>query len=431
MKKALLLSENGNYRDYNNFGCSPHLLESFIGWLSEQKANIAELNLALYLFNNEVLLDTLISLASVGVKVTVYSIPIEGYDNRYPRSIIEYHSGISLGNFTKYDLANKVYGRIRKEHIHNFELRIVPHMYLRSKRVHPFSRGSMPYSLHIKSFAATMKNGDLYAGLTSSNFAVRDAQKNEAAVICQLDEPEALSTTDFYLGLYENSISFFDFDASGDYSHFQVRMRPTPPKSRTMYVAPFYSDSASDFEANASSIVNRAKSRLIVCAQHISAYNYAYEDWDKSPAQIRKPGFLSAVIERANSGITTSFLSQTYVDSLGTHNCRSPENKGAFIGFVDAAKKAKCSYYVNEDTHSKFIVSDNHVILTTCNFTPTQFIYIPRVEIEQFERMPDLSYSGIHCEIGAYFVVSSSGFADQVSEEFNKMIQLPRTQRMF
>lgn len=56
MKKALLLSENGNYRDYNNFGCSPHLLESFIGWLSEQKANIAELNLALYLFNNEVLL---------------------------------------------------------------------------------------------------------------------------------------------------------------------------------------------------------------------------------------------------------------------------------------------------------------------------------------------------------------------------------------
>ena len=104
---------------------------------------------------------------------------------------------------------------------------------------------------------------------------------------------------------------------------------------------------------------------------------------------------------------------------------------GTFIGFVDAAKKAKCSYYVNEDTHSKFIVSDNHVILTTCNFTPTQFIYIPRVEIEQFERMPDLSYSGIHCEIGAYFVVSSSGFADQVSEEFNKMIQLPRTQRMF
>lgn len=431
MKGILLQTEHGDSRDYNSLGCSPQTLNSFISWLSTHKNEIKELSLALYLFNNEHLFDALLSLTDAGIKVTVYSIPLEGYDDRYPMAIADSATGKPKGLYSKYDLAKVVYHRAETAQSMNFQLRIVPHMYLRSKRVHPFSRGSMPYSLHIKTFSALMKTGEMYAGLTSSNLAVRDAQKNEISVLCQLGKAEMEATKDFYQGLYENSIPIADFDNAADYSHYQITMRPTPPKSRTMYIAPFYYDSASLFEEHISSIVTKASRRILICAQHISAYNYSYEDRTKTPIQVQKPGFLNAVLDQVKVGVNTQFLSQTYVDNTGLNNCRAPENKGAFIGFVEAARKAHCSYYVNADTHGKFIVADDHVLLTTCNFTPTQFIYIPSVEIPEFDRMPGLSYSGIHCEIGAYFVISSTTFSEQVNKEFSDMVRLPRTQKMF
>ena len=81
MKGILLQAEHGNSREYNNLGCSPQTLESFIPWLSLHKNEIKELYFALYLFNNEHLLGSLPSLSDAGIKVVVCSIPLEGYDD--------------------------------------------------------------------------------------------------------------------------------------------------------------------------------------------------------------------------------------------------------------------------------------------------------------------------------------------------------------
>ena len=47
------------------------------------------------------------------------------------------------------------------------------------------------------------------------------------------------------------------------------------------------------------------------------------------------------------------------------------------------------------------------IIYCTYNFTPTQFIYLDKVNIPMFKNMPDLSYKGIHCEVGLHVVIEN------------------------
>ena len=111
-----------------------------------------------------------------------------------------------------------------------------------------------------------------------------------------------------------------------------------------MYIAPFYHDSATQFEQNIELMVSKATKRIIVCAQHICAYNYtynnAYTSSSAKPDIIQKKGFLDAVLQKAREGLNIQFLSQTYVDEKNdSHGCRAPLNKNSFVKFIAAAKK--------------------------------------------------------------------------------------------
>lgn len=424
----------GNNKIYNNLGGSPSFIISLSKWLDAFEDQIQSIDVALYLFNNRELYKILEKHANRGCAINIYTIPLEGYDNDYPIEIKHHTGNVSLGKKTKYDLASELYSEISEAHNENIHLRIVPHMYLRSKRVRPFSRGSMPYSLHCKTCCVHLKDGRVYAGLTSSNLAVRDAQKHEIATIAQLDRAEIASVEDFFLGLWENSIDYDDFCCDDDFSHFETKMRNTPPKSRLMFTAPFYANSAVYFEDNIRSIVSQAKHRIIVCAQHVCSFDYFYENAYTAPGaktrSVKKHGFLHEVIRKAKAGVPTQILSQTYADETGSHGCRAPENKKSFIDFVSAAR-GSCEYYVNPNIHCKFIIVDDHVLITTCNFTPTQFIYLPSVSIDHFDNIPGYSYSGIHCEYGVYCVISNHDFAEQILKDYDSLKHHKDTKRMF
>lgn len=437
MRQIKLKFEIGTPNIYNDLGCSPMLLKCFCGWLSSHKEDISTLEIALYLFNNEILYSTLKDLADKGCQIHIYSIPLEGYDDDKPIKITNHQNSLSLGIRTKFYFASRIYTDIQKSNHPNLHLHIVPHMYLRSDNVHAFSRGNMPYSLHCKTFFLRYKNGSAFAGLTSSNMAVRDAQKIEMAYVTSLSQQEITSASDFFAGLKENSILVADFDPSADYNHFRIVKRPAPPASKILYTAPFYEDSASIFENRLATMIKRAKRRIVVCAQHICAYEYAYP-WKftsrptEGSGMSKKDGFLKDVLNMANTGISTTFISQTYADSQGTHGCRSPENKTAFIKFVTAAQNtSNCYYYVNPYLHAKFLLIDDIVVATTCNFTPSQFIYLPDVNISSFKYIPNTSYSGIFCEFGAYFVERNQKLADGLAAKADVIIHHQETQRMF
>ena len=109
----------------------------------------------------------------------------------------------------------------------------------------------------------------------------------------------------------------------------------------------------------------------------------------------------------------------------GTHGCREPQNKDAFVHFVEAARRAGCTYYTNDRIHSKFIIIDDITIVTTANFTPTQFIYLPDVNI------PEYKYSGMHCEVGAYFVINNKELADKMVAHYSSLLEESETRLMF
>ena len=71
------------------------------------------------------------------------------------------------------------------------------------------------------------------------------------------------------------------------------------------------------------------------------------------------------------------------------------------------------------------LIIDDITIITTANFTPTQFIYLPNVDI------PEYNYSGIHSEVGAYFVASDSILAGQMFAHYSSLLEDPETKLMF
>lgn len=410
---------------YTDIGSSPNFFKSFTSWLQNNSDKIHTIDISIFLFNNRKFYDVLFELANHGVVVNVYSIPLEGYD-RKTAEIIDSDTGKSLGRHSKYSLAQDVYNEFLQHPHPNMNLFIFPHTYVRSKNMLRFSRGTLPYSLHIKHFAATLRNGEIVSGLSSSNLAVRDESKIEVAIIAKLSRAEAHATRDFYVGLRENSIPACQFNPEENY---HITMRVQPPKSRTMYIAPFYFESPVDFEENLKTMVRNAQDRIIICGQHVCAYDYTipsrYTNSRSRNRSGKSEGFLASVLSKIKAGIDVQILSQTYCDQQATHGCREPQNKDAFINFVEAARHAGCTYYVNEKIHSKFIIIDDITIITTANFTPTQFIYLPNVDI------PEYNYTGIHSEVGTYFVISSKELADKMVQHYEDLLDDVSTRLMF
>lgn len=442
MKFQNALFESGKNGFFTDQGCSPLLLSSIRDWLHSNCDKLQSVDIALYIFNNDQLYQVLKEIALKGVNVTIFSIPLDGYDRSFPKPIYSSANNRNLGKYSKYDLAQKLYSQIESDNISSLHLRIFDHVYLRSPNVKPFSRGNMPYSLHCKTCLITMKTGEIYAGLTSSNLAVRDTNKHELSLLVKLDNDiEQSSTKDFFACLLRNSYEYNSeiktinpFDPN---RHPPQLIFGVPPKFQDnigsgiiKYTAPFYKDSAFQFDKDIRAMVNRAKSRIIVCAQHVCAYNYtynrAYADPPGQNGWEKCDGFLTDVLKKAKSGVKTTFLSQTYVDRTSNSHFRKPVNTAAFLRFSDDARKCRCKYYANPLIHAKFIVADDTVLVTTANFTPSQFIYLPNVHIPKFENMNG-SYDGVFCEIGAYCIFKNKRIADWLVAHTEDIIHLADT----
>ena len=420
--------KDSKYKFYNQ-GNSPQLLRELIDYLRSHAENIEEVYCCLYLFNNRLLHDEFKKLAKdFGVNVKIVSIPLEGYDNDKPQYILDLNSGkpIYPERKTKYNLAKEIYSEFIEENFpNNYQLFVFPHMYLRSPRVRGFSRGQMPYSLHAKTLFIKYKNGSGAVILTSSNLAVRDLIKNEIMIFI-LSDNERYNTpaSDFFQNLLTNSISISKFDENENWFNFKIQVKKYNHSPHNFYLAPFYEDSPEIAEKYLIDLISVARKRVYISAQHICSYNYTYPDRYKEGSghgNKQRPGMLAAVLDAGDRGIDVRLLSQTYVDEDGSdHGCRKPENQNSFKAFIREFKgRGFKNYAANQDVHWKFIIADDTVVITTCNFTPTQFIYLKHVDITKFDNISDVSYKGIHAEVGQYIILKSKEIADILTEHFS------------
>lgn len=419
-----------NYKkrfSYYSWGGNPQLL-SKLGWfLRNNKHKLQEIWISFYLFNNYHLHRYFKILAKRGVKINVISIPLEGYDNSKPKSISE-HNTKSRPYYktpvTQYNAAHLVYSDVLKELTGNYKLFVCPHMFIRSPYVRPFSRGAIPYSLHIKNGYFQYKDGSGAVFLSSSNLAVRDLVKEENLLIIEGDEGLNIQTKTYFLHLLKNSIAINKFDPHRNYFNYQIETCPPYTTSDNVITAPFYRKSPVLAEKKIKNLVNQASKRIYISGQHISAYKYSlkeeYLSGNKTHTKVDKTGFLFDVIQRAVDGIKVKILSQTFVDETGnSHNCRKPGNIKAFQEFSAACSNhPNIELFVNEDVHNKFIIIDDLLIVSTFNYTPTQFMYLPFVEIDSFKNIPNLKYKGIFSEIGQMVVIRNAEVVEQYRQRF-------------
>lgn len=400
---------------YYSEGSNPELLEQFLRFIDKNIEKISEIDISLYLFNNLYLLDKLKIYIERGIIINIISIPLDGYDDRSRKKIVTRHGLEVIGNETKYSLAKKVYDEasILSSKVENFNLYIFPHKFVRSKYMKPFSRGILPYSLHIKSFLIKYKDGNGAVCLTSSNLATRDEVKENFLAIIDNNQADVIKAREYFDNLRSSSILLEDFDEKNGYFDYKIQKNESSKKpGHLFYIAPFYENSPLIIKQKLIEFIKSAKDEIYICAQHLACDTSNDED------------ILQEALMATNRGVKINFLSQTFVSSTGD-NCgqRQPQNTSGFKEFMKLVENnSNTSYFVNKNLHSKFLIIDDWIVLTSCNITPTEFIYRGNVDIPVFEYIENVSYKGIFSEVGQFMIFKSDSGRNLLIQNFRDII---------
>ncbi len=427
----------GEPTKYFSQGSSPQLLHQFLAYLESVKYEMTSIQICSYLFNNEILYTELCKYAEMGIKIQVVTIPIDGYDDRNPQYIFDINSNdLSFKNsHTKYSLARRIFGDIYKNQRKNFELYFFPHMFIRSENVNPFSRGIMPYSLHLKSILIKKKNRINATILTSSGLAVRDRIKEEVLIICENDSTINTPTEFFFNDLINNSILINNYDFKSDNTRYKIQKSENPSSEKNILISPFYENSPEIIEERLKEIILSAKQRVYVVAQHISSFKYQiptqFKYGGNQTGWITKYGFLHDLLTKTSRTLDIKCISQTFVNSKGDNmGARKPSNILSFKEFMKHYEShPSAEYSSNSNLHSKYIICDDMVIITSCNFTPTQFIYLSHVNIPNFKRMQGLSYQGVFAEVGQFLILKDESISNIFLGNFHGLWNSKNTQR--
>lgn len=404
-------------------GSNPRLLRVLTNYIERNRETITRVRVALYLLNNFELISYLEKLAARGIPVEIISIPLEGYDDRNPMQLISWDAPKgkqgclqAKKSYSKLAAAEEVY-----ESIEHCEHLIFPHVMIRSPRVRPFSRGILPFSLHIKSILVEL--GEEWTFFTtSSNLAVRDVPKHENLLVTKASsEPFKKSCDAFYLALSSNSRVPGDWLPQARTYSYAVESALDSNCDEAFFTGPFFSGSNAKALERILKFIQDSSESIWVAAQHISGNPLSNEEC-----------FLKALLDKGREGCELKCLSQTYVDENGeSHGCRRPMNISSFKSFIGEAKKIKGFHYTaNSNLHSKYIVADKQVLVSTFNFTPSQFIY-RNVSISHFDNIPDVSYEGVFSEVGHFTIINDSKIVDAYRANFEKICSLDTSYRAF
>jgi hypothetical protein len=327
-----------------------------------------EIHVAFYLFNNPLFFEFLETKAKSGCKVVITSLPIEGYSDK----LVAIQGLSDKVNARQY--AENVYRGILKTG--NIELRIFPHLYSWFGAL--YAGGNPSYSFHIKAIFAKFANNQNKSIITSGNFKVGDPPHSENVLVIS-EEDGGLYSKEFerfFSDLESYSIILDSLDSMrmsieeqfnysfGNSSGREIINLPKGDRN-CFFTAPFYLYDGSGSNHYASKrICNQilnAKERVWVCAQH-------FHDLNTFDANTSTMMNAISVLSHNQPGIDFKFLKQVPHASLA-------DKRRAGIAETVIHYSLKAPQKFNRLTHDKFIVVDNNLIISTANYTPTQFAY--------------------------------------------------------
>lgn len=427
MEPKLFLEVPSDPKFYQ-WGSSMGLLKKLIDFLDREADDISEIYLSMRLYNNSVLHEKMKAFANRGIKVTVVSIPLDGYEDNHPKYIYEYGTNKSYRhNVTVYSLAKEIYEDIERLNNENYILRLFDHTCVRKSTLRYASSfgKKLPYSLHNNSVYIKYKDGKTVTGLTSSNLAVGYRPKAELMLLAE-DTPASCEITEiFFSNLLSHSVRLPDWQHPHPNYSYEMGTVDGGKMGMNYFTAPFIQDSPIKIEEKMIDIISNAQERIYICAEDLSAFNYrAIEN------RILRRGIFGAVFEKCRQGIQVKCLSRTYVDTNGDLRGQSaPADSAKFKKLIRQAEQlATCSYSVNKNVNARFIVADNMIIVSTGNYTPTEFIY-GDVSIDNADtaNISGISYRGKYSKVNHYMIIEDRGLAGQLIEFFHEILARPDT----
>jgi phosphatidylserine/phosphatidylglycerophosphate/cardiolipin synthase-like enzyme len=334
--------------------------------LKDRIQEIEEVHLALYLFNNQHLYQVLRDLAKTA-HVIVTSTPLSAYDER------------KIGN------AKIIYEDLAKryestEASHNPELLIYPHMYIWHGA--EYAKAKASYSFHIKAGYVLYKDSSCKLILTSCNMAPGDPYHSELAIV--LEDPSCSSA---YSEAFKKFFQILE-DLAVPWKEYHAFTKDLRDALQTVFAFTFIGKQGlQDWCDNTTNqafftgpflticgegstryarkkiieVIQKAERRIYVSAQHVH---------DLSPFNGYKDATLiEALTEKklGNKDIEVKLLKQ--VSSKGLADKRRAAFVECHLSYAGVAQK------VNKLVHEKFVVADDTVIISTGNFTATQFAW--------------------------------------------------------
>lgn len=345
------------------YGSNEEIYKDIIKELKMNLSDIKEIHLSLYLFNNKFLYDELVKLAKNGIKIIVTTIPLSGYDNR------------------KIDSAKDIYNRSLKENL--IDIRIYPYMYIwHGAR---YAGGGASYSFHVKAGMIKYKKSIYKIFLTSGNLAPGDPTHTETAIFIESDSNSP------YIKIFENFFSEIENRAKKLVDYNEIQQEKLHNKSIVIkkaldfsfigkinkkkikgndtkfaiFTTPFYwiNSKGSNHYARERivEIISAANKKIHLCAQHI--HDIApFDNYNEST-------IIKALRDKKekNKELDIKVLKQVTSSSLADK--RRAAFTEAHLYYAGIPQK------INKLIHDKFVVADDTVLITTSNFTSTQFAF--------------------------------------------------------
>lgn len=322
-----------------------------------------EIHIAAYLFNNPTYYNFLSQLAQRGCKIRVTSLPVSGYSDK-PGKVEGYAYKISAQQ-----AAQEVYDKIINTS--NMELEIFPHLYVWYGAL--YAGGGASYSFHVKAIYAKFPKTENKCILSSGNFMLTDAFHSDNILMLEGMPKYEKAFTRFFEDLVKYSIPYNDFCSKfksyrdeflysfagneidlnkGEYQH-------------CFFTAPFYLYNGEGSNHYAGDriieLIRNAEQRVWVCAQHFH---------DLISYDTERETIIKALYDRyiSHPQVEFRFLKQVPHSSLA-----DKRRAGIAETLFQFVMKARQRF--NKLAHDKFMIIDDTLLVSTANYTTTQFAF--------------------------------------------------------
>jgi hypothetical protein len=350
----------------SDVGSNPEVYYGIEKELKAGESDIREIHLALYLFNNPRLYQTLKSLArSRQIDVVVTSTPLAAYDERKIENARQiYH-----------DVAELCKNPSMRS---NFIFLIYPHMYIWHGAEYAEAKAS--YSFHVKAGYILYKDGGCKLILTSCNMSPGDPYHSESAVV--LEDPSCSSPFSYafkrffqeletlavpwckyasLIGALSRELQMVaDFVFIGKHG---LKDWVEEFTNSAFFTGPFIKirgrGSTHFAREKIIETIMEAEKRILVCGQHVH---------DIAPFNgYAGPTLIEAIAEKKRNAPNLDARILKQVSSAGLADKRRAAFVECHLDYAGIKQR------VNKLVHDKFIVVDDKVIISTANFTATQF----------------------------------------------------------